>query len=165
MYRLYLGNSKSDPAAFNVGSKICLEIVERNAFLKENVRVENLTTILSFNKEVPKWLDGTPTLIYVKKKKIYYGSSARDHLLDVEENHPESKETIKHQQDVVQKQISIHQLHQVEQNETEESETQQIGLSGLYKDSFAGDEEIKKEKPKKLTEKELKKILESRSLS
>jgi len=87
MWRLYVGMDGTIGREFNFGSNVCLEII-RTANLNF-VRVENLTVILSEKKAVPDWLDGSPTLVETELKRVFYGSSARDKLLELAQIHAE----------------------------------------------------------------------------
>ena len=89
-YRLYVGHSKLDNSKFCPGSVACMRIIDNNPALEKIVRIEDLNTIIANGSSIPKWLDGTPTLVDVENKKIFYGSSARDTLLDVQPPKPES---------------------------------------------------------------------------
>lgn len=84
-YRLYVAFDKKKSGSFNMGSKLCMKILEENSELAALVRVENLDTILMEKKreELPSWLDGSPTLVDVKRMRVHHGSSARDKLLDL----------------------------------------------------------------------------------
>ena len=84
-YRLYVAFDKKKSGSFNMGSKLCMKILEENSELASLVRIENLDTILMEKKreELPSWLDGSPTLVDVKRMRVHHGSSARDKLLDL----------------------------------------------------------------------------------
>ncbi|AEO98289.1 hypothetical protein EPVG_00069 [Emiliania huxleyi virus 201] len=83
-YRLYIGHAKHDNGKLCPGSEQCMRIINNNSDLEKMVRVENLNTILANGSPVPQWLDGTPVLVAVDTKKIYYGSSAIDTLKDIQ---------------------------------------------------------------------------------
>ncbi len=89
-YRLYVGQDPTDPSKFCKGSALCMSIIEANPALEKIIRIENLNTILSNGIKVPRWLDGTPTLVVVKTNKIYRGISARDTLLEISPPVPEN---------------------------------------------------------------------------
>ncbi len=73
-YRLYVGQSKIDKSKFCPGSVACMRIIDNNPALEKIVRIEDLNTIIANGSSIPKWLDGTPTLVDVENKKIFYGS-------------------------------------------------------------------------------------------
>jgi len=75
-YRLYVGEDKKDTLIFCVGSRECIKILNSNKKAKREVRVENLNEIIRKGDELPDWLDGSPTLVDIKTKKIFYGRAA-----------------------------------------------------------------------------------------
>lgn len=89
-YRLYVGHDLDDRTKFCKGSVLCMNVIDKNPALEKMIRIENLNTILANGTPVPAWLHGTPTLVDVERKKIYYGLSARDTLLDIQPPVPES---------------------------------------------------------------------------
>ena len=84
-FRLYVGFDPRRSGKYCVGSEVCMRIV-RDSGLESEVRVENLNTIVQQQQtrdDLPAWLDGTPTLVDVTKKRVHHGSAARDRLLDL----------------------------------------------------------------------------------
>ncbi len=83
-FRLYVGFDPLRSGKYCVGSEVCMRIV-RDSGLESEVRVENLNTIVQqqTRDDLPGWLDGTPTLVDVTKKRVHHGSAARDRLLDL----------------------------------------------------------------------------------
>jgi len=75
-YRLYVGEDKKDTLIFCVGSRECIKILNSNKKARREVRVENLNEIIRKGDELPDWLDGSPTLVDIEKKKIFYGRAA-----------------------------------------------------------------------------------------
>lgn len=89
MWRLYVAMDDTTDKEFNFGSNVCLEIIRTTNL--NFVRVENLTVILNEKKAVPDWLDGSPTLVETERKRVFYGSSARDKLLELAQMHAEEE--------------------------------------------------------------------------
>lgn len=82
---LYVQYDRRRKGKFNLGSGACVDVIEKYK-LQKIVRIENLDVILQKESTLPEWLDGSPCLVDKSGKRILYGTSARDFLLDFGEN-------------------------------------------------------------------------------
>ena len=65
------------------GSAACLSVIHSSPVLESVVRVEYVDALLRERQPLPRWLDGSPSLVNKTNRSVLYGSRARDTLLEM----------------------------------------------------------------------------------
>ena len=72
---LYVATDKRSKKEYDRGSRVCMEIVQRNGVADE-VDVQDCDVIRRSGATIPKWLAGTPTLYDAQERRAFRGTDA-----------------------------------------------------------------------------------------
>ena len=72
---LYVAADKRSKKQYDLGSRACMDILQRNGVTDE-VDVQDCDVIRRSGATIPKWLAGTPTLYDAQERRAYRGTDA-----------------------------------------------------------------------------------------